>query len=263
MLTLRTGQPQRGVTMGVDTPGNGRRWISISSEPLRHAPGAPPHAVVATFTDVTELRQSRERLERSEQRYRSLFENLREDVTVFEIQRDAHDEVADWVLLESNRQARSQLGEHRYGELRGQRLTEIAGEDMRRHIARTDAILAGEVKPHELFVALNGKHYLATTFALDEHTIVNASLDITDRVKGEAALREQSDRHAHMVQELRDALDHVKTLKGLLPICMHCHKIRDDKGYWARIEAYITSRTDAWFSHALCPECETRYYPND
>lgn len=60
---------------------------------------------------------------------------------------------------------------------------------------------------------------------------------------------------------LRAALDHVKTLKGLLPICMHCKKIRDDKGYWDRIEDYITDRTEAEFSHGLCPDCKARYYP--
>jgi hypothetical protein len=41
---------------------------------------------------------------------------------------------------------------------------------------------------------------------------------------------------------------------------MHCHKIRDDSGYWARVEAYITERSDAKFTHALCPECYQRYY---
>jgi|GEM_PF-5825911 hypothetical protein len=63
-----------------------------------------------------------------------------------------------------------------------------------------------------------------------------------------------------MVQELRAALDHLKTLNGLLPICMHCHKIRDHRGYWDHIELYISARTDASFTHGLCPERDEKYY---
>ncbi len=87
-------------------------------------------------------------------------------------------------------------------------------------------------------------------------------MDITDRVAAEEALKEQSARNARTVEELKDALDHVKTLKGLLPICMHCKKIRDDKGYWDRLEDYITDRTEAEFSHGLCPDCQAKYYPD-
>jgi len=53
----------------------------------------------------------------------------------------------------------------------------------------------------------------------------------------------------------------VKTLKGLLPICMHCHKIRNDSGYWDRLEQFLSERTGAAFSHALCPECLERHFP--
>lgn len=56
-------------------------------------------------------------------------------------------------------------------------------------------------------------------------------------------------------RELSDALSHVKTLRGLLPICCMCHKIRDDQNYWHRVESYISSHSDAVFSHSYCPEC--------
>ena len=60
--------------------------------------------------------------------------------------------------------------------------------------------------------------------------------------------------------ELREALAHVKTLSGLLPICIYCKKIRDDQGYWERIERYISAHTDAFFSHGMCPECFEKHY---
>ncbi len=77
--------------------------------------------------------------------------------------------------------------------------------------------------------------------------------DITDRKQAEEA-REK------LIIELKEALAQVKTLKGLLPICAACKKIRDDKGYWNQIEGYIQKHSDALFSHGLCPECADKLY---
>jgi hypothetical protein len=53
---------------------------------------------------------------------------------------------------------------------------------------------------------------------------------------------------------------HVRTLEGLLPICMYCKNIKNELGEWERLEGYIGKRSEATFSHALCPSCQTRYY---
>lgn len=63
------------------------------------------------------------------------------------------------------------------------------------------------------------------------------------------------------VKELRLALDQVKTLRGIVPICASCKKIRDDKGYWNQLEVYVRDHTEADFSHGICPDCMTRLYP--
>ncbi len=62
--------------------------------------------------------------------------------------------------------------------------------------------------------------------------------------------------------ELQYALDNVKTLSGLLPICSFCKKIRDDKGYWNQIEQYIHEHSEAKFSHGICQECAKKHYPD-
>jgi len=64
-----------------------------------------------------------------------------------------------------------------------------------------------------------------------------------------------------LIQELQKALAEVKTLSGLLPICSHCKKIKDDKGYWQQIENYIQERSAAQFTHGICRECAERHYP--
>ncbi len=60
--------------------------------------------------------------------------------------------------------------------------------------------------------------------------------------------------------ELEEALANVKMLKGLLPICGRCKKIRDDKGYWSRIEEYLETHSDLLFSHGICPDCMDALY---
>jgi len=65
-----------------------------------------------------------------------------------------------------------------------------------------------------------------------------------------------------LILDLQKALSEVKTLRGLIPICSHCKKIRDDKGYWNQIESYIHKHSDAEFSHGICPECAQKYYPD-
>jgi hypothetical protein len=59
--------------------------------------------------------------------------------------------------------------------------------------------------------------------------------------------------------ELKEALNSVKTLRGLIPICASCKKIRDDEGYWKQVEEYIGTHSEARFSHGLCPDCLKKY----
>lgn len=65
-----------------------------------------------------------------------------------------------------------------------------------------------------------------------------------------------------LIAELQQALSEIKTLQGFLPICANCKKIRDDEGYWQQIEKYIQDRSDAQFSHSICPDCAKKLYPD-
>ncbi|MFP4350653.1 MAG: response regulator [Thermodesulfobacteriota bacterium] len=64
-----------------------------------------------------------------------------------------------------------------------------------------------------------------------------------------------------LTTELKTALSQVRQLKGLLPICSHCKRIRDDRGYWNQIESYIRDHSEAEFSHSICQECVRKHYP--
>jgi hypothetical protein len=74
------------------------------------------------------------------------------------------------------------------------------------------------------------------------------SRDISNKKRAELQ-REQ------LINELRDVLGQVRTLRGLIPICAWCKKIRNDLGYWQQLEGYISDHSEADFSHGICPEC--------
>ena len=94
--------------------------------------------------------------------------------------------------------------------------------------------------------------YLTKPFDADE---LRARIEVGRRILDlQAHLAEQ-------VRDLRQALEHVKTLQGILPICSFCKKIRDDKGYWDQVEAYVSRHSAATFSHSICPECMRTHYP--
>jgi len=72
--------------------------------------------------------------------------------------------------------------------------------------------------------------------------------------------RSQAAKLARMNAELKEALDQVETLEGLLPICAYCKRVRDDTGYWNQIDTYLRKRTRASFSHGYCPECAAKAF---
>jgi DNA-binding response OmpR family regulator len=87
-----------------------------------------------------------------------------------------------------------------------------------------------------------------------------ARVQAGERIKrAEDALREKEKQQQKLISQLENALSEIKTLKGCIPICASCKKIRDDEGYWNQLEAYISKHTDAIFSHGLCPECAENY----
>jgi len=81
------------------------------------------------------------------------------------------------------------------------------------------------------------------------------------RVEVGRRMVEMQDALAARLEELRQALDQIKTLRGIVPICANCKQIRDDQGYWNQVEDYVRAHTEAEFSHSICPVCMKELYP--
>ena len=110
--------------------------------------------------------------------------------------------------------------------------------------------LAGTPLEESVFLAILLGHIAAVAGFLMLHS---------ERL-GTDLLRAQAGLQAN-VADLEQALAEVKTLSGLLPICAHCKKVRDDAGYWTQIEVFVRDRSEAEFSHGICPDCARQLYP--
>jgi hypothetical protein len=89
--------------------------------------------------------------------------------------------------------------------------------------------------------------------------IMTMAYALLNRVVDLSLAVEQLNRN--LEQRIAEAIADIKVLRGLIPICAGCKKIRDDKGYWSQVEVYIQQRSDARFSHHICPECARKLYP--
>jgi hypothetical protein len=121
-----------------------------------------------------------------------------------------------------------------------------------------------------IVTTLVGPGYIpASTYTLHfmDVALLGAGLSWSFALTGRLKVHESEQRKILEVlvkartSELKSALDAVKTLHGLLPICSCCKKIRDDQGYWQHVETYLQEHTEADFSHGICPECAHTHYP--
>ena len=86
---------------------------------------------------------------------------------------------------------------------------------------------------------------------------------LNEQLQQEIAERKLTEKEREkLITELQEALEEITTLKGVIPICLHCKGIRDDKGYWNKLEQYIVEHSDAEFSHGVCPDCAKKLYPD-
>ncbi len=131
-------------------------------------------------------------------------------------------------------------------------LIETDPERKRDNIIKCDFCLADEAmesgKLERKEVEIDGTILDTWWVPVEENIYLHYAIDITE-------IR-QSQR------DLKEAINEIRTLKGIIPICMHCKGIRDDNGYWNQLEKYITEHSEAEFSHGICETCLEKHYPD-
>jgi PAS domain S-box-containing protein len=203
--------------------------------------------------DITIRKQAEESLKESEEKYNLFFRTSRDCVFMTSI---------DGRTIDMNDTAVELFGYASREELMRVKIPDLYAnpEERKKHIR----IIAEHGYTKEMPIDLLRKdgtimHTLVTSVARYDRdgTVMGFQgtiRDITEHRRAEAE-REK------LIVDLQEALSKVKALSGLLPICASCKKIRDDNGYWTQIECYISSHSEADFSHGLCPECTKQLYP--
>ena len=203
--------------------------------------------------DISERKKAEKKLKETEERYAALFERSLDPIVIYDVKGNMID--ANPAALKIFQIEREELATQNFGDF----LTEQQYQEVLEQA--NEIVESGSQKNLKEFMLTrkdNSIAWIETTGSLilengSPVAIQGLGRDITQRKKAE---KEQK----HLISQLLDALDNIKSLKGMLPICANCKKIRDDSGYWNQIESYIEKHSDALFSHGICPDCASDLY---
>jgi PAS domain S-box-containing protein len=258
-VSLRDGRAQYGVVMGLKKPDGSLTWVSFSTVPLRKPSETKPYAVVSTFADVTELRQSKAHfLEAMNGANVGTWEL---DHATGRVERNERWAATLGYSLSDIEPSIEGFASRIHPSDRSQ--WESALQAAREHL--TPWVLECRVKHRNgewVWVQTRGKVVERAPDGSVRRT-AGVLVDIDGRKRMEESLRVSLAENLRLVAELKAALESVKQLESFLPICMYCKSIRDDGGYWAKLEAYIATRTGSVFSHGVCPSCFTERFGDE
>jgi PAS domain S-box-containing protein len=199
--------------------------------------------------DIAERKKITEKLRESEERFRRIFE----DGPLGMMISDLH-----FSTLKVNKAFCEMLG-YSEQELLERNIEDITyPEDVEKSVKLSKQALRGKIPLFSIekrYVKKTGEilwvNLTATTIRDQEGSVLYAMSMVEDISERKAAEQERE----LLISQLQDALANIKTLKGLIPICAWCKQIRDDKGYWKKVETYIEEHSDASFTAGICPKC--------
>ncbi|AKG52976.1 diguanylate cyclase/phosphodiesterase [Dehalogenimonas sp. WBC-2] len=194
--------------------------------------------------EIARRQQTEEALRKLEVQYETLFREMMNGFAVHEVILDAAGKAVDYRFLAVN-PAFEQMTGLKAKDIIGKRSIEVLPKIEPFWVeAYGKVALTGKAKSFENYSAELNKYFLVTAFQPAPNQLASVFTDITER------------------KEVEKALNEVKMLSGLLPICASCKQIRNDTGYWQSVESYISSHSQAEFTHGLCPDCIKKLYPD-
>ena len=179
-------------------------------------------------------------------------------IAFHEIILDQNGKPIDYVFLEVNEAFEKWTGLHRT-DILNKRVTEVLPgieKDPSDWIGLYGNVaITGVATNFERHSEVLGRWYRVIETGPEKGFFMTIFDDITDR----KLIEKEKEK---LIAELRKALTEIKQLRGILPICASCKKIRDDEGAWTQIESYIREHSEVEFSHGICPECIKKLYPD-
>ncbi|HLA76127.1 MAG TPA: PAS domain S-box protein [Vicinamibacteria bacterium] len=211
-------------------------------------------AVLAVLTDVTERIRSEETLRRSRESFQQLFEEAPMGMAI--IGSDSRFARANRALCDILGYTREELTEMTLSGL-------VAPADLDRHVAIGQEFLEGRrssFKVEARYRRKSGELFWGSLTVERIEDSTGQMLFVLALFDDISESRHRTEERERMIVELQEALASVKTLRGLIPICASCKKVRDDQGYWSQVEVYVRDRSEAEFSHGICPDCRKKLY---
>ncbi|MDI6766480.1 MAG: PAS domain S-box protein [Bacteroidota bacterium] len=150
-------------------------------------------------------------------------------------------------------------------ELNGRHISIIASPDVSEEIQKEihkTTLEEGDWNGEVINKCKDGTSFQVEMWSSVVYDVDNKPVALVGVARNIVERKQYQEKLENLVKELREALSEVKALSGLLPICSSCKKIRDDQGYWGEVESYIMKHTNATFTHGLCPDCITKYFPD-
>ncbi len=231
-------------------------WIRNAAEAILK--GDKVKKVIGNIIDITEFKMANDALLIQSERIKTFFNSINEAIFVHPLKEEGEGFAS---FVEVNHIACKQYG-YTYDEFLNISASDItAKSDVNEHGKgdfRKELIKKGQLIFETIHVKKSGETFPveinSNIFYQNKKPYILALVrDITERKQSEK-------KQEFLINELQEALENIKTLKGLLPICSICKKIRDDKGYWNILEGYIEKHSEAFFSHGICPECSDKLY---
>lgn len=236
-----------------ETTQNGMMWLDVLATPV----GEPFHGYLLQIQDITDRKSAETALEESEARWQFALEGAGSGVWDWDVETHKVFFSTRWKTM---------LGyvESDVGDTLDEWESRVHPDDLPAVRADIDAHFCGKTcrykNEHRVRCKDGSYKWILDRGKIVERTedgrpkrIIGTHSDISERKAAETE-REK------LISELKNALDQVKKLSGLLPICSICKKIRDDEGYWNQIESYIQEHSEARFSHSICRDCARKYY---
>jgi PAS domain S-box-containing protein len=141
-------------------------------------------------------------------------------------------------------------------------LDSVSPEDAARTTERFERRMRAEPVEPTIEITLRRRDGSRFKASVTDATVeADAGTTVVAFIQDVTVQRRSEEERERLILELKKALAEVKTLSGLLPICAHCKMIRDDRGYWNRIETFIRDRSSAEFTHGICPDCAQKHFP--